>query len=69
MQNQSNLVEGKCSICEYTIIGIEHDGYLWPSWMLKENSIKYPPHGPRLYNFERQECWKCAMKAGEEWHR
>ena len=64
-----SVVVKKCGQCGMEINGFMHDGYLWPSWMLKRNSTKCPPHGPRLYSEQRNKCWFCSIKDGESWHR
>lgn len=58
-----------CAKCGMTVNGFMHDGYLWPMWMLKNNSIKCPPHGPRVYSEDRKKCWFCSIQDGESWHR
>ena len=63
------LVSKQCSQCHGTIDGIEHEGFLWPEWMNKADSAKFPPHGPRIYNLSDGWCWTCAAKGGKSWHK
>jgi len=66
---KDEVVVRKCSKCGRNVVGLVHDGFLWPIWMKKKGVWKYPPHGPRLYNLEKEECWYCSILSGEDWHR
>lgn len=69
-QSPSELVEqtAVCPLCGLTVVGLLHDGYLWPLWM-REGCWRFPPKGPKLYNLELKECWKCSVKHERSWHR
>jgi len=59
----------ECSYCGKTSDGIKIDNYLWPNWMAKDNCLKCPPRGPRLFNFDLMQCWHCSIEKGNTWHR
>ena len=58
-----------CSYCGDSITGYKNGQFLWPRWIEKDNSIKFPNHGPRIYNYQCMMCWNCSIKQGDDWHR
>lgn len=62
-------VSEHCSVCQLEVTGIQVDGFLLPTWILKQDSAKELPHGPRLYRYSDRHCWHCASKEGQTWHR
>jgi len=58
-----------CSKCLDSFTGLEQNGFLIPLWVEKENCSKDLPHGPKIFNIEKKQCWLCSMSSGDNWHR